>query len=299
MQPGRSRFTDYLNERTLPFTSVDVRPVGGAVLALASHAPSPGLYYPPVEDFILSVVHRSSYAEVVRDVGLGRQTFKDAPSRILITPAYTPSFWSFAGTPKVLHIAFPWREVRSFFDANIAQADTALNMLARGPFEDPMLSAVAWRLWLASARRGPAAELFAEHALNALLATLLLRTADEGVPPRRRIERLAPWQVQRACDYMTSRLAEGVRLADLARLVGLSPYHFLRAFKGTTGLTPHQWFTVRRIERAKELMADSNQPLTMIAFALGFSSLGHFSSTFRRVAGLAPTDWRREFARRF
>lgn len=297
MNLNHERFTSYLEERQLPFTAVDVRPVGGSgvVLALANHAPCPSQYYPPVRDFILSVVQCSSYDEVVRDVGFGRQTFKDAPSRILVTPANTPLFWSFAGTPRILHIAFPWQDVRSFFEAHGGHVDACLTVLARDPFEDSLLSAAAWRLWLASARREPAAELFGEHALNMLLAALLLRATDKGaLEASRPAERLAPWQVQRACDYMVARLAEGVRLADLARLVGLSSCHFLRAFKGTTGLTPHQWFMGRRIERAKELMGDSARSLTEVAFAVGFSSLGHFSSTFRRVAGVAPTVWRRE-----
>jgi AraC family transcriptional regulator len=294
------RFTSYLEERRLPYTAVDVRPVGesGVIMALAQHAPSPGRYYPPVGDLILSVVQCSSYDEVVRDVGLGRQTFKDAPSRILVTPADTPLYWSFSGTPRVLHIAFPWGEARSFFEAHGGHVDACLTALARAPFEDPLLSATAWRLWLAAASREPAAGLFGEHALNMLLAALVMRaTGRETVTGTRSPERMPPWQVRRVCDYMTDRLTDSVRLTDLAALVGLSPFHFARAFKGTTGHTPHQWFMTRRIERAKELMADPALSITDVALAVGFSSLAHFSSTFRRIAGLAPVAWRREFGR--
>jgi AraC family transcriptional regulator len=294
------RFTNYLDDRRLPYTAVDVRPVGdsGVVMALAQHAPSPGQCYPPVGDLILSVVQCSSYDEVVRDVGLGRQTFKDAPSRILVTPANTPLYWSFAGTPRVLHIAFPWHDVRAFFETHGGQVDACLTALAHEPFEDPLLSATAWRLWLAAASREPAADLFGEHAINMLLAALLMRgTGSDAVAGPRSLERLTPAQVRRACDYMTDRLADSVRLIDLAALVGLSPFHFARAFKGTTGHTPHQWFMTRRVERAKELMADSARSITDVALAVGFSSLAHFSSTFRRITGLAPAAWRREFGR--
>jgi AraC family transcriptional regulator len=291
------RFTSYLEGRKLPCTAVEVRPVGdsGVVLALARHAPSPGCHYPPVGDVIVSVVQCSSYDEVVRDVGFGRQTFKDAPSRILVTPANTPLYWSFAGTPQVLHVAFPWRDVRSFFEANGGAAESCLTALARAPFEDPLLSVTAWRLWLATLWRDPAAELFGEYALNMLRAALLMRATNGTPAAQHSAERLVSWQVQRVCDYMAEHLADGVRLSDLASLVGLSPYHFLRAFKGTTGHTPHQWFMARRIERAKEMMGEPSRSLTDVALAVGFSSLGHFSSTFRRVAGLAPAMWRREF----
>lgn len=299
MNARTERFTSYLEERRLPYTAVDVRTVGdsGVVMALAQHAPSPGRYYPPVGDFILSAVQCSSYDEVVRDVGLGRQTFKDIPSRILVTPANTPLYWSFAGTPQVLHIAFQWEDVRSFFEAHGGQADSCLTALARAPIEDLLLNATAWRLWLAAASREPAANLFGEHALNMLLAALLMRATDrETVAGARSQERMTLWQVRRVCDYMTDRLAESVRLVDLAALVGLSPFHFARAFKGTTGHTPYQWFMTRRMERAKELMADPTRSVTDIALAVGFSSLAHFSSTFRRATGIAPATWRREFA---
>lgn len=298
-QLQQHRFTNYLDERRLPLTAVDVRPVGasGVVMALASHAPSPSQYYPPVGDFILSIVQCSSYDKVVRDVGLGRQTFRDVPSRILVTPANTPLYWSFAGSPRILHIAFPWQDVREFFESHGGHVDARMTVLARDPFEDSLLSSAARRLWVGSGRRELAAEAFGEHALNMLLAALLLRAIDDGaLGAQQPAERLTSRQVQRVCDYMAGHLAEGVRLADLALLVDLSLCHFLRAFKGTTGQTPYQWFVKRRIEKAKELMGESSQSLTEVALAVGFSSLGHFSSTFHRVAGLAPAVWRREFS---
>jgi AraC family transcriptional regulator len=297
MSSNCNRFLHYLDQHKLPLTAADVRSAGrgGAILALTSHAPSPGRHYPPVEDLILSIVHRSSRATVTRDVGLGSQTFKDAPSLMLITPARTASFWSFSGAPRVLHIALPWREIGNFHDIDERQAADNLRVLAGGPFEDAMVTAVAWRMWLAATRRGPAAELFMEHALRLLLSSLLMTATDRYHGQRTHAERLASWQVERVNDYMERRLSEGVRLADMARITGLSPYHFLRAFKGATGCTPHQWFTNKRIDRAKELMMESQRSLTSIAFELGFSSPGHFSSTFRRAAGVAPTDWRRNF----
>lgn len=292
-----NRFLHYLDQHKLPLTSADVRCAGrsGAILALTSHAPSPGQHYPPVEDLILSIVHRSSHATVTRDIGLGSQTFKDTPSLMLITPARTASFWSFSGTPRILHIALPWSEMGNFHDIDERQAADHLRILAGAPFEDVMVTAVAWRLWLTATRRGPAADLFIEHALRLLLSSLLMTATDRHHGQHTQAERLTTWQVERVNDYMTKQLSEGVRLADMARITGLSPYHFLRAFKGATGLTPHQWFTHKRINKAKELMMESQRSLTSIALELGFSSPGHFSSTFRRAAGVAPTDWRRSF----
>jgi AraC family transcriptional regulator len=194
----------------------------------------------------------------------------------------------------VLHIAFPWREVQDFVELPEEEAVRRMHSLARAPFEEPVLNTVAWRLWAASGHKGHAENLFIEHALHLLLATLLLRSSDEcGAVASG--ERLAPWQLRRAQEFMRSRLGEPIRLAEIARTAGLSQHHFLRAYKRSTGQTPFLWFTQQRIERAKELMARRDLPLTEIAYALGFSSLGHFSTTFRCATGMTPTIWRHEW----
>ncbi len=97
---------------------------------------------------------------------------------------------------------------------------------------------------------------------------------------------------------MRHRLGETLRLVDVARSVGLSQYHFHRAYKSATGQTPYQWLTQQRIERAKELMSEWDAPLTEIGLAVGFGSSGHFSTIFRRMTGMTPTAWRREFLER-
>jgi AraC family transcriptional regulator len=73
----------------------------------------------------------------------------------------------------------------------------------------------------------------------------------------------------------------------------LSPYHFLRSFKRSFGEPPHRYWTIRRIERAKALLADTRASVTEIAFDLGFSGSSAFSATFRRTTGQTPTDYRR------
>lgn len=104
---------------------------------------------------------------------------------------------------------------------------------------------------------------------------------------------LAAWQVRRACDLMQARLAEGVGLDDAAASVGLSPWHFARAFKASVGATPNRWLTERRIDLAKHLLADRRQSLTEVALAVGFGSQSAFGAAFRRVVGLTPGEYRR------
>ncbi|HNP35241.1 MAG TPA: AraC family transcriptional regulator [Woeseiaceae bacterium] len=295
MSLPRKRFTSYFEDGELPVSGIDVRfPTGSrAVLALANHGPAPGLHFQPVDDFIVSLVHRSSHAEVVRDIGQGPQILADAPGRIFVTPARTHSYWSFSGTPTVLHIALPWREVTGIL--GLSEDDLMLRMhaIARTPFEDPMLNMIAWRLWAVCEAEGQGGALFAEHALRVVLATLLLRSS--GNQPTKT---LAHWQVCKAQNFMRSHLDRSLRLVDIAESAGLSQYHFLRAYKNSTGLTPFQWLAQQRVERAKELMLEPECQLVEVALATGFSSQGHFSTTFRRITGLTPTGWQREFTDR-
>lgn len=108
---------------------------------------------------------------------------------------------------------------------------------------------------------------------------------------------LPPYVLRRLTDYIQTHLAEDVSLAELAALADLSPYHFCRAFKQSTGLPPHAWLTARRIERAQELMtAHPRMGLTEVALGVGYDSQAAFGAAFKRATGATPGQWRRERA---
>ena len=104
---------------------------------------------------------------------------------------------------------------------------------------------------------------------------------------------LAPWQVRRATEYMQSNLGRNIALRELAELVGLSPFHFARAFKQSVGDPPHRYLARRRIERACELLAGSDLSVIEIAAQLGYEAPGALSRKLRRENGLSPSDYRR------
>jgi AraC family transcriptional regulator len=104
---------------------------------------------------------------------------------------------------------------------------------------------------------------------------------------------LAHWKRQRATDYIEANLTAGVDLAALASLTRLSASHFVRAFKESLGVTPHQWLRNARIERAKQLIATMRTPLAQVALQTGFSDQAHLTRIFRQVTGECPGAWRR------
>ncbi len=93
-------------------------------------------------------------------------------------------------------------------------------------------------------------------------------------------------------EYIDKHYAKPLTIERLARLAGLSPFHFIRAFRGAVGQTPHQYLRRRRLDRACELLVTTPMSVTDICDATGFQSLGSFSSLFRRVTGESPAQYR-------
>src|SRR5882757_6291541 len=104
---------------------------------------------------------------------------------------------------------------------------------------------------------------------------------------------LARWQQKRVAAYIEERVADDIPLATLAELARLSPYHFSRSFKHSFGMPPHRYHANRRIERAKQLLANRELSVTAIALEIGFSDTSTFTSAFHRLTGETPSYYRR------
>ena len=91
---------------------------------------------------------------------------------------------------------------------------------------------------------------------------------------------------------MDERFAEPLDLAQLCRATHFSRYHFIRLFRSAFGLTPHQYLTQKRIEKAKELLAANELTVTEVCLAVGFQSLGSFSTLFQKHVGRSPQQFR-------
>jgi AraC-like DNA-binding protein len=100
----------------------------------------------------------------------------------------------------------------------------------------------------------------------------------------------------RARDTMDRAYARPLDIPAIARVAHVSPAHFSREFRATFGETPHRYLQRRRVERAMELLRETDRPVTEICFDVGFASLGTFSRTFREVVGESPSSYRTRFA---
>lgn len=111
---------------------------------------------------------------------------------------------------------------------------------------------------------------------------------SQPAPAARQLRRLL-----RARDVIDRDYPQQLAVGALARRTFMSTAHFSRSFKQAFGETPHQYLMTRRMERAKALLRDGDLPVTAVCLAVGFTSLGSFSTTFRRLVGESPTGYRR------
>jgi len=230
-----------------------------------------------------------------RDIGGVWLTRQIGPGHIFVTRSKTPYEVRFSSRPGEeleiiqVHIAvdqflaaleavYPGKadqvEVLDFFGCDEALAHLcfvcAEMLSARTPGKSRRIVALTqfFAAYLAEKYTGPAAEKPVFHG---------------GLPIR---------QLRKVEDHVRDHLAEEVRLEKLAELVELSPFHFSRVFKESTGMSPLQFVVRERITRAQQLIRETSRSLIEIALDVGYASPSHFAQVFRRVVGVTPTEFR-------
>jgi len=111
------------------------------------------------------------------------------------------------------------------------------------------------------------------------------RPAGGSMRDRRRAVEAALW--------MDEQSHEPIDLASAAKQHGVGAFHFLRLFTNVIGVTPHQYLVRCRLRHAARLLADSDAPITAVAYDVGFGDLSNFVRTFHRAAGVSPRSFRR------
>jgi AraC family transcriptional regulator len=173
------------------------------------------------------------------------------------------------------------------------ELSTETQLAHRVIFLDPALVQVARLFKGELLNEGLAGTLFAESLKN-LLAVHLLRQYCDAPAKKRGISRgaLGAVKLKQVQDFIEEHLAEEIVIEDMAALIPMSQFHFARAFKATTGESPHKYLTHRRIERARVLLAVTKLPVAEVAYRVGFSTQSHFTAHFRKATGVTPKDYR-------
>jgi AraC family transcriptional regulator len=138
---------------------------------------------------------------------------------------------------------------------------------------------------------GPSDLLYGDSLATAIAA----RMARLGDPTGKvqKLGGLPDRQLKRVTAYMVERLAFPISLGELANLIGTSRSYFGRAFRISTGVPPHRWVMLKRLEAAQEYLLNTQLPIAQIAPLAGFTHQAHLTRVFRRFVGASPHAWRR------
>lgn len=129
-------------------------------------------------------------------------------------------------------------------------------------------------------------------SLKTALAIHLLRNYCTAKPRLSNYtDGLSKFKLQQVREYINEHLHEEVKLIELAAIAQISPYHFLRLFKQSMGITPHQYILQRRIDKAKYLLKKSELSIADIAFRVGFCDQSHLTQYFKRIVGVTPRQF--------
>jgi AraC family transcriptional regulator len=171
-------------------------------------------------------------------------------------------------------------------------AGTSVEIAERWSFKDSRLEHLLKTLYAELREGAPAGRLFGEQVGNAI--AMLLATQYSVIRPDVYGSggKLPSSRMKKVFDYVDASLHQDIHLSDLASVAVMSPYYFARLFKNSTGVSPHQYVILRRIDRAKEMLRHSKMSIFEIGVRVGYADAKHFRTLFRREIGISPNDYR-------
>jgi AraC family transcriptional regulator len=263
-------------------------PSSGAI-AYWKHDPLHDVVEPMADHVIMTYPAGSQRLE--RRTGKSAAIATARPGVVTLIPAGSTSRWDIHQPMDVVQLYIPHKTLeRVAGEANTAAPGDLLERTGH-----PDLIASRLLLSAADALEGSAAlDALFRQQLTDLLATRMLAT-HSGIAATHQpiLGGLSPKVLRCAIDRLRSDSDADVSLGALASDAGLSRFHFCRAFKESTGLSPHAWLRQHRLEQAMNMLRDTDESIVMVAAALGYASQTAFAAAFKKLIGETPSDWRR------
>ena len=212
---------------------------------------------------------------------------------VSVVPAGIPTRWRWRGIKSSFHVylepGLVERVAAEAFDLDPARGVLpALDALA-----NPRFVAALRAVDVELTAGGIGGSLAAESLANVLAVHLIRHLVAPGRAVQGRDGTLPQGRLRAVLEYIEEHLDAAPTLAEIAAVTGLNPYHFARQFKAATGLPPHQYVIMRRVERAKDLLrSGTDLSLAEVAARAGFYDQSQFSHHFKRLVGLTPSQFR-------
>src|SRR5262249_25319965 len=207
-------------------------------------------------------------------------------------------------TPPKVRYGARWEQEREIlviqlepsFVTRAAQGVFSKDQICTAPrfrFRDTIVEATGRALFAELGSANSLGRLYAESLANVLAIHLLRRYSASDQPIREANSGLSKRNLCRAIEIIHDNLSRDISLTEISANVGISPSHFARLFKQSTGVAPHQYVLELRVERAKALLSETTLPLAEIAYLLGFADQSHFTAVFRRLTRATPKAYRK------
>ncbi len=201
------------------------------------------------------------------------------------------------GKARKLHLSVPHSLVAEAIGDGRGVGPSAEAALERGGVKrDLAATMIARRVVENLADRGVGASMLFD-ALGLEIAVHMARfwTREHG-PQDGAPAPLAPFVLNRVLELMRADLARDISLAELARCAGLSPFHFARAFKASTGLPPHRYLVQMRLHHVRHRLQVTDLPIAEISAEAGYDNPSYLARLFRKAIGVTPAQYRRRVA---
>lgn len=211
---------------------------------------------------------------------------------LLITPSDTTLFTQADGDVQIVQVRIRDSLLRNVAEESLAQNGDRVELIQNFQTRDPQIEAILMMLLNELHQASFGSQLYIDSLANALAVHLLrqhgmtkpqLPIYHGGLPQR---------QLLRVLDYIDAHLDRKLKLAELAQLLDISQFHFGRLFRQSLGLSPYQYLLQQRVERAKQLLKQTDKSIVDIAFDCGFNSHSHLSKQFRQSTGMTPKAYR-------
>jgi AraC family transcriptional regulator len=243
-------------------------------------------------------VYLSGRHKVRRQIGANVVEGWSDPGTINLTPPGVEGTWEASASSRaaivVIRPEFLSRAIEEHWGADSRKVEIRKQFLIR----DPVIEAIAMNLAREAVRGSPAGRLYAESGCEFLAHHLIYRYSSLSRAPPRSVGGLSSRHLGLVLEYIEDTLGQPIKLRELAALAGISARHFERAFRQSTGSSPHAYVMERRLQMARDLLINEPElPIEQIALRLGFSSSSHFSSAFRRRIGFTPTNFRETWSK--
>jgi len=239
-------------------------------------------------------VYLSGRQRIRRQIGRSVVEGWSDPGTINLTAPGVEGTWEASASSRsavvVIRSEFLSRAIEEHWGADASKIEIENQFLVR----DPVIEAVVLNLTKEVVRDFPSGQLYVESGCEFLTHHLIHRYSSLSQPPPRSVGGLSSRRLKIVLDYIEDRLGQSIKLRELAKLSGISARHFERAFRQSTGSSPHAYVMERRLRMGCELLVQQPElPIEHIRLRLGFSSSSHFSSALRRRTGLTPTAFRK------